>query len=449
MNVPKTIFKSYDIRGLAQGELSQELARRVGAAVVRLTGAKRLVVGRDMRETSPAFAEAVVGGAMAEGAHVVDIGLCSTPLFNFAVTHYPDHDAGVMVTASHNPVAYNGFKIVRHDGTVVGGGDGMEAVAEFVLSDAPVSDHAAGSVTSLNVEEEYLQEIFSQSAPLPDLSGFVVAVDAGNGMGSLVLRPLFEKLGCAWQGLYLDPDGRFPNHEANPLKEETLHDIRRLMETAHAHVGIALDGDGDRVVFLDETGAVIRGDHIIAMLAPDILRRYPGGKIYYDLRSTRRVAEAVTSAGGVPVMSEVGHANFKRHLVRDGGVFGGEFSCHFFFKEFGSAEASEYMIVLLLSHLARSGKKLSELVAPFRTPHSGEINFEVADREAALARVVERYGGVAKQRLDIDGVSFFFDGWWFNLRPSNTEPLVRLTLEADSAELMEQKKAEISSLVAV
>ena len=447
MKIPEHIFKSYDIRGLVDGELSEELAKRVGRAVTLHTGARTVVVGRDMRETSPLFAQAVMEGATKAGAHVVDIGLCSTPLFNFVVTQYSGHDVGIMVTASHNQKEYNGFKMTRHNGLPIGKGTGMEEIRDLVLRGVFPDADEPGIVSALEVKQDYLNRVFA-AASMPSVKGLTVVVDASNGMNGMLVEDFFARLDCTWHGLYLEPDGTFPNHEANPLKEEALRDARAKMKEVGADLGIVYDGDGDRVGFLDETGAYVRGDLICAFLAEDILSTHPNGTIFLDLRSTRATFEAIEAAGGTAKISEVGHANVKRHMMEEGGVFGAELSSHFFFTEFANAEVTELVVLLVLKTMAREEKSLSELLAPFRKYATAEeTNFEVEDREATIGRIEERYAPDATRRIDIDGVTFYFDGWWFNLRPSNTEPIVRLTLEAEDESVMREKMKEITTLI--
>lgn len=445
--IPEHIFKSYDIRGLVDGELSVELAERVGRAVVAFTGAKCVVLGRDMRETSPEFAKAVEEGVLRSGADVVSIGMCSTPVFNFAVTRKPKHDVGIMVTASHNPKAYNGFKMTLQNGLPIGKGTGMEQIRDLVIAGEFTDAPTRGSVREETVAEAYVDRVF-EAADLPSVETLRVIVDASNGMNGLLVPAFFDKAGCAWEGMYLDPDGSFPNHEANPLKEEALVDARaRLLETG-ADLGVIYDGDGDRVGFLDETGAYVRGDLVCAILAEDILKRHPGGTIFCDLRSTQATFDAIAAAGGVGKISEVGHANVKRHMMEEGGVFGAELSSHFFFSEFANAEVTELVVLLVMKRMVETGKTLSELVAPFETyATSKETNFEVEDREATIERVTATYAPLANRRIDIDGITLYFEGWWFNLRPSNTEPIVRLTLEAKESSVMEEKMKEISALI--
>ncbi|MDA1038532.1 MAG: phosphomannomutase/phosphoglucomutase [bacterium] len=447
MEIPQHIFKSYDIRGLVDGELSEELARNVGMAVVVFTGAKTVAIGNDMRETSPAYKAALIDGVASMGANVVDVGLCSTPMFNFAVTQYPGHDVGIMVTASHNPKEYNGFKMTSHNGLPIGKGTGMDEIRDLVTQGEFEETAKKGSVTTLEIRKSYLDRVF-EFAEMPSIKSLSVVVDASNGMNGILVDDFFSRLDCIWQGLYLDPDGTFPNHEANPLKEEAQVDTREKMKEVGADLGIIYDGDGDRVGFLDEKGVYVRGDLIAALLAEVILVKHPGGTIFLDLRSTQATFDAIKQKGGVPKISEVGHANVKRHMMEEQGVFGAELSSHFFFKEFANAEVTELVVLLVLKKMVEEGKTLSELIKPYRTYATAEeTNFKVDDREATIDRIEERYAPLAERRIDIDGVTFYFDGWWFNLRPSNTEPIVRLTLEAEDAVVMNEKMKEITELI--
>jgi len=320
MDIPKHIFKTYDIRGLIDGELSSELAERLGRAVVVFTRAKTVVVGRDMRETSPEFAKAVIEGVTKQGADVIDVGMCSTPMFNFAVTQYDEPDVGIMVTASHNPVEYNGFKMTLSNGLAIGKGSGMDEIREMVATNEFSDAETVGKVSTREIAKAYLDKVFSLTEPIPSMKDLTIVVDAGNGMGGMLVEDFFSRLDCTWHGMYLDPDGSFPNHEANPIKESTLDDLRKKMKEVNADIGIGYDGDGDRVGFVDEEGGFVRGDHVVGMLVGEILRKHGGaGTVFYDLRATRLIVDAIKDAGGTPKMSEVGHANFKRHLLEEGG----------------------------------------------------------------------------------------------------------------------------------
>ena len=438
MPISDEIFHAYDIRGAAE-ELSGDLARRVGASVAALTKAKCVVVGRDMRTTSPGLAKAVIEGIAAQGVDVVDIGLCSTPVFNFAVAASAEHEAGVMVTASHNPAKYNGFKMLRGDAMPISG----EEIKPVVLGwSAKVSDHL-GTVRSVDMAPLYLKRVF-EMARVSSLKGMKVVVDAGNGMGGAILPALFAGLDCEMVPLYFDLDGRFPNHEANPVKPETLKDLQEKVAEVGADLGIALDGDADRVGLVDENGTFVNGDLLLAVLAEEELRANPGKGVVYSPNASWAIRDAIKRAGGIPLLEKVGRSNIIRRMKIEGAAFGGEVSAHYFFPAFSCMESTDYVILLVLKWLKESGKKASEWLAPYRVyAQSGEINFSVGDKEAVLAGLEERYGSSAVLANTLDGLRIEFEDWWFNVRKSNTEPFVRLNLEATSPALMAEKRDEI------
>ena len=439
MSIHEGIFHAYDIRGTVD-ELSDDLARRVGAAVVEFTKARRVVVGRDMRATSPDFARAVIEGIRSQGADVIDIGMCSTPIFNFAVAAFAEHEAGVMVTASHNPAEYNGFKMSRGDGLPISG----EEIKPVVLGwNGKVADRF-GSVRFVEMARPYLKRV-AELANVPSLTKTKVVIDAGNGMGGMILSRLFVSLDCEMIPMYFDPDGRFPNHEANPIKLETLKELQAKVAEVHADIGIALDGDADRVGFMDETGRFVNGDLLLAVLVEDRLREHHGKGIVYSPNASWAVRDAIARSGGVPLLEKVGRSNIICRMAKEGAAFGGEVSAHYFYPEFFNMESTDFTILLILKLLKESGKKASEWLAPCRMyAQSGEINFSVRDKEAVLAGLEKKYGPAATSVNKLDGLRAEFKDWWFNVRKSNTEPLVRLNMEAISPALMEEKRDELS-----
>lgn len=450
MQYPSNIFKAYDIRGTSPGEITPEFAERLGRAFVHFTEAKTVVVGRDMRKTSPELAEALIKGIISQGADVIDIGMVSTPMFYFAVGEYDLHDAGIMVTASHNPAKYNGFKLVRGDAFPIGALSGMPELRDLVISDKEFPDEKTGNVVESDIKEAYLEKIFSLCEP-KDLNQFRIAIDNGNGMGGVILPDLLKNIPGWNSTLYMDPDGSFPNHEANPLKEETLTELKKMVKEKKADLGAAFDGDSDRIGFVDENGAAVPGDLLIAVLAPRILEVYPGAPVLYDVRCSLAVKEAILAAGGKPMMCPVGHALVKKMFRDNGAVFGGEVSMHYYFKDFyGGMESTDLVLLILLSLMTDTGKKLSELVAPHKKYfHSGEINFTVADKAAAIKTIEEKYAPSAKEVIRIDGVRMEFGDWWLSIRVSNTEPLLRLNLEAKTKAKMEEAREEISNILSV
>ncbi|MBI2098972.1 phosphomannomutase/phosphoglucomutase [Candidatus Uhrbacteria bacterium] len=450
MKFPVSIFKAYDIRGESPGEITSEFAERLGRAFPHFTDAKTVVVGRDARKTSPELADALIKGIISQGVDVIDIGMVSTPMFYFAVGEYELHDAGIMVTASHNPAKYNGFKLVRGDAFPIGANSGMYELRDLVTSDAEFPNQKIGNVVETDISEAYLEKIFSLVDP-ETLKQFNLAIDNGNGMGGVILPRLLKAI-PGWNSvLYMEPDGNFPNHEANPLKEETLDDLKKLIKEKKSDLGAAFDGDADRIGFVDENGAIVSGDLITGILAARILEEHPGSPVLYDVRSSWATKEAILVAGGKPIMCPVGHALVKKMLRDTGAAFGGEVSMHYYFRDFyNGMESSDLAFLILLSILTDAGKTLSELVAPHRKYfHSGEINFKVEDKEGKFKEIEEKYKSGAKEIIRIDGIRMEFNDWWLNLRASNTEPLMRLNLEAKSESKMREMKEEISNLLRV
>jgi len=446
MNIEPNIFKAYDIRGLAASQLTPELAERVGRAVVEFTKADVVVVGRDMRQSSPELLKALIHGVTRAGADAINIGLTSTPMFYYAVG--TQSAAGIMVTASHNPKEYNGFKMVQSDLLPIGEGSGMDAIKDLAMA-GNFTDRPEGNVMEIDVREEYVAKHL-EIIPRREVGFPRVAFDAGNGMSGYATPGIIKAYGLDRKSkkLFFDPDGSFPNHEPNPIKLENLQDLIRAVKKEKADLGVAYDGDSDRVGFVDENGVPVRGDIIAALIAAEVLRKYPGAAVLYDLRSSRAVGEAIKAAGGRPVMCRVGHAFIKVQMRELDACFAGEFSTHYYFKDYFSVESSDLAVLTILKIMHRSGKKLSELVAPLmRYHHSGEINFKVADKDGVFKALEERYAPLAKDALRIDGVRFDLPSWWFNVRPSNTEPLVRLCLEAQTEEEMQARVEEISAII--
>jgi len=448
-----SIFKAYDIRGLAPLELTPEIAYRVGRALVVLASAdgKLVVVGRDNRTSSPALFDALTRGVLEQGTDVISIGVCSTPLLYFAMNHL-DADVSVMITASHNPAPWNGLKLTRRGPSPVGQGIGMEEIERLVTENKFVDAPVAGVLREENVLSEYLKKVFS-IVPAEDIVSkggrpLKIVVDAGNGMAGLTARVLFSQLPVQIVEMFFEPDCSFPNHEANPLKEETLEALRARVRAENADLGVAYDGDGDRVGFVDGTGAVVAGDLVTAIIAQEILADHPASKILYDLRSSNVVPETVTAASGEPVMCRVGHAFIKNQMRETGAAFAGELSMHYYFRDFFKMECADVAVLYLLRRLSRSGRPLSEIVAPLkRYVHSGEINFQVREKDEVLLILRNHFEPLAQKVITIDGLRFNFGNWWFNVRPSNTEPYLRLVAEAETAEVLAARLQELKKII--
>lgn len=448
------LFKAYDIRGLSPEELNADVAFRVGQAVVKLTKAKVVVVGKDMRETTPELFEALSSGINSQGADVIDIGLVTTPMLYFAVGEYDVHDAGVMITASHNPKEYNGMKLCYGDVLPIGGDSGMWDIRDLAV-EGPYPSVAEGTVIETDIRHEYLNKLFS----VIDVKKFRrlnVVVDTANGMEGAIIKDIFKRLPmCSMSGLFLELDGDFPNHEANPLKEETLDALKEKIRDIRADIGVAFDGDGDRIGLVDEKGENVRGDLIQALLAPRVLRDHPGGLVLYDVRESMVVAEEIEKAGGIAKMCRVGHGLIKPQMRKEGAVFGGELSNHFYLADFYGAESTDLVMLMVFEMLSETGMKLSELVAPLkRYHHSGEINSDVKDKDEVLKKLEVAYAHEGAVVTKIDGLRIDFrsanapeDDWWFNVRGSNTEPLLRLNVEGKSREKMEKMRDELLAII--
>ncbi len=432
------IFKAYDIRGLYPEELNEELAEKIGLAAGNFFGGKTIVVGRDMRRSGPALAEALIRGLTRAGKDVVDIGSVTTPMVTFAVARY-GYDAGLMVTASHNPAKYNGIKLTAKGAEPVSYDTGINQIEEMVASGNLPEAPTKGSVTSRDILADYIEHLLTAAR---DIRGLKVVIDAGNGMAGMLMPPLFEKLDCELVPLYFELDGTFPHHEANPLKPENIVDLQKKVVEVGADVGVAFDGDGDRVAFVDEHGEAISCDLITALIAREVLKDDPGAHIIYDLRSSWVVREEIEAAGGKPVISRVGHSFIKRMMRQKDAAFGGELSGHYYFRENFYCDSGAFALLKVLSLLSTAGKPLSELVRPLKRYYaSGEINSEVEDKDAKIEELARLYAAGEAHRLD--GLTVEFRDWWFNVRPSNTEPVLRLVVEAKSRERMETMRDQL------
>lgn len=449
------VFKAYDIRGVSPEQIDASFARKLGRAIALQLHPQRVLVGRDMRTTSLELEAALIEGLTSFGVEVTRIGLCSTPMFNATVGMAGGaYDLGVMVTASHNPGKYNGFKIVRGDCLPIGRGSGMEGLCQAFFSDeSEVPSLPIGSVKEdPGALDRYVERVLDLAGLPPKMSPMKIAIDAGNGMAGAVLPRLLARL--PWLQtipLYFDPDGSFPNHEANPLKSETLTRLIQVVRREGCVLGVAFDGDADRIGFVDETGEQIPGDLLTAFLAQSILKNHSGGLVYYDVRSSWSVPEIVEEAGGRAEMCQVGHSLIKRLMASTGAVFAGELSMHFYFQELMNCESGDLAMLLMLRRLSQSNRALSELWKPLRRyVHSGELNFEVSNAKEVIGQLERFYASQATSISTIDGVRMEFrrpedpsQDWWFNLRASNTEPLLRLTMEARTQQELNRRKEEI------
>ena len=455
MTAPPEIFKAYDIRGLYGEQIDGDVAESIGHAFALVlselgdkpAGELRVGLGRDMRLSAPELAARYREGMIAAGATVVDAGQVGSEMLYYLVGSR-DLDGGLMCTASHNPKAYTGAKLVRRGAIALSGDEGIQDIRRAIEAGLPEPDPAArGSVEDVEIYEEF------QAAALRFIDpGAVkplrVVVDGGNGMAGPMVGPLLQQLGLDLVTAYWTPDGEFPDHEPNPLLPENREFIMRKVVEEGADLGIAWDGDADRCFFIDDTGAFVDGDFLTALLAESLLGKSPGEAVLYDVRASRAVADTVTRAGGTPHPNRVGHAFFKTRMRDEGAMFGGEVSGHYYFRDFYCADSGTIPALLILELLSSQDRKLSELLDDFRSTYfiSGEINSTVSDGPAKLAEIQERYGDARIGHLD--GVSVDYDDWHFNVRTSNTEPLMRLCLESlVSMQDMERRRDEILGII--
>jgi phosphomannomutase len=449
VKVDPAIFKAYDVRGVYPDEINEETARAIGAAFVAYLHAQRIAVGRDMRLSSPALAAAFIDGATSQGADVTDYGMIATDMLYFAVAR-DGHDGGVEITASHNPKQYNGMKMVRREAFPLSGDEGLAEIREMIAGDAiPAAARRRGAVTTKNALDEYVDHVMSFIDP-SIIRPFNVVLDAGSGMGGLVAPKLFDRLPCRTTRLCFEIDGHFPNHEANPLIAENRRDIVERVIAEKADVGIAWDGDADRCFFIDGTGDFVSGDFITALLAEAFLLKHPGAGIIYDLRASYAVKDIVGRYGGTAMMNRVGHAFFKRRMRETNAIFGGEVTGHYYFRDNFYADNGFIPAILILELMSKKGQPLRDLLQPLASRYfiSGEINTKVR----SMTLVPEKLDQIAAHYSDghqykLDGLSVEYPDWHFNVRPSNTEPLLRLNLEATTPELMAQKRDEVVGLI--
>jgi phosphomannomutase len=440
------VFKAYDVRGLYPVELDEEGAFAIALAYVEQFEPKSIAVGRDMRLSSPSVAKAVIEGATTGGADVADVGMVGTEMVYFAVGEL-GLDGGIMVTASHNPRDYTGMKIVRRGALPVGGDSGLLDVRDRAMAGARHRTGPVGTISEHDIWPAYVERVLS-FVDLDALRPLRVVVDAANGMAGVMLPPVLEQLPIEAVRCYFEPDGTFPNHEPNPLLPENREFIVARTLEEHADLGVAFDGDADRCFFVDDTGDFVPGDFATALLAESMLEKEPGAKVIYDVRASWAVPEPIERAGGVPLVSRVGHAFIKQRMRKEDAAFAGEVSGHYYFRDFTQADSGVVPFLLMLERISKAGASLAELLRPYREHYfiTGELNTPVADVALTLQELKERFGreGTVSH---LDGVSVTADDWHFNVRPSNTEPLLRLNLEARSRELMEQKRDEVLAII--
>jgi phosphomannomutase len=438
-----SIFKAYDIRGTYPDQIDAKTAFAIGAAMVRFLSAKRLVVGRDMRTMAPEIQDAVIDGMLSQGCDVVDIGLASTPMVYYAIGKLPC-DGGLAVTASHNPKQYIGFKLCRAEARPMSADTGIREIEALVKQGGFEPAARFGKRDFVDVTRDWVAHIAGFAKGIAPMT---VCVDYANGMGANESPAIFARIpGLKVVPLYQQLDGTFPNHEANPLKESNLDDLRAAVKQHRAALGLAFDGDADRCAFVDEEGRTVHADLITVILARGMLQRHPGKGIIYDLRSSKVVPEEIVKLGGRPVRERVGHSFMKETMRKQDCIGGGELSGHFYFAENFYTDCGVLAAVLVLNQLSAEKKTLKQAADALRKYHgTGEINFTVADKDGLMKKVAATYPDA---RVDwLDGVTVTYPTWWVNVRPSNTEPLLRMCLEADTQPLMERKRDELFALL--
>jgi len=444
------IFKAYDIRGLVDGELSPDFAFAVGSAFARFLEIERepstVIIGEDMRPSSPELAEAFSAGVTSNGTNVIRIGLASTDMLYFAAGS--KNLPGAMFTASHNPAAYNGIKLCLSGARPIGKETGLLTIEKFVRNGMPLAMRPVGTETNEDLLQAYADHLhklvsFKDNLPLK------IVIDAGNGMAGFTAPAIFERLGAEIIPLYFELDGNFPNHEANPIDPANLRDLQKSVLENKADIGLAFDGDADRCFLVDEKGETVDPSLLTALIASRELAKHPGATIIHSLISSRTVVEVINELGGIPVRSRVGHSYIKALMAETSAIFGGEHSGHFYFKDFWRADSGALAALHALAALGESEQTISQLLAPFkRYVASGEVNSRVADVAVVIEAIKEKYSALSEFKIDeLDGLTASTSTWWFNVRASNTEPLLRLNVEADTAANMAAHRDELLALI--
>ena len=446
MALDPKVFKAYDVRGIYPTELDEDGAYAIGRAYVEQFEPKRIAVGRDMRVSSPSVAEAVIRGAAAAGADVLDVGMVGTEMVYFAVGEL-SIDGAVAVTASHNPKEYTGLKIVRRGALPVGGDSGLLEIRDRALSIQDTVGLEPAAAEEVDIYPAFVEKVLS-FVDVGEIKPLKVVIDAGNGMAGAMLPPILERLPIEAVRCFFEPDGTFPNHAPNPLLPENREFIVNKVLEEKADLGIAFDGDADRCFFVDDGGDFVPGDFVTALLAESMLEKESGAKIIYDVRASWAVPDTVKRAGGVPIISRVGHAFIKLRMREENALFAGEVSGHYYFRDFSQADSGTIPALLMLELVSKRGKQLSEILRPLREHYfiTGEINTPVDDVALRLQQLKEHFADQG-EISHLDGISVTAENWHMNVRPSNTEPLLRLNLEALDPELMERKRDEALAVI--
>lgn len=448
MQVDTEIFKAYDIRGIYEDNLFDETATAIGKAFAKALKPTTVIVGRDGRVSSPVLFEKITQGLMDVGVNVIDIGMVSTDMYYFACA--TKKLPGIMVTASHNPKEYNGFKMVKQIPQLLTGDDGINEIRDSIANDdLPADAETKGTMKTWEIMDEFVQKILSL-VDYKSIKPMKILADTANGMVGPSIEALFKHIPqLELVPMYFDPDGTFPNHGGDPLKAENREEIMQRVPAEQGDLGVMFDPDGDRFFTIDDKGRFVSGDFMTALMSEYFLERFPGSSIVYDIRASQAVPDKIKAAGGKPFYNRVGHSYIKAKMTQEDAIFGGEVSGHYYFKDFFFCDSGLAPMMYLLDLLSKSDKKLADMLDELEAEYhiSGEINTKGADKEKVFAKVEELYAPSANEVLHVDGISVYYDDWNFNVRASNTEPLVRLNLEAETQEMMEEKRDEILELI--
>ncbi|TMD01900.1 MAG: phosphomannomutase/phosphoglucomutase [Chloroflexi bacterium] len=444
--VDPEIFHAYDVRGIYGENLTDDVAYRIGRAAAQYLQVPEIAVGRDMRLSSPQLAAALIRGITDQGVNAIDLGMTTTDGLYFAVGKF-NFPAGVMITASHNPAQYNGMKFCRAQAFPISLESGLSDIRDLAVSGKFAEPASKGQVIKRDITDDYVKHALS-FIDVSRIRPLKVVIDAGNGMAGLIMPKVFQHLPCELVPLYFELDGNFPHHPASPIEPENMVDVQKKVREVGADLGAAFDGDADRMFPVDEHGDLVDGSKVIAAVSNSLLQKFPGSTILYNLIVSKSVPELINKLGGKAIRTRVGHSYIKAEMRQNNAIFGGEHSGHFYFRDNWFADSGLIALLILLELVSVENKPLSEILKPldhgFR---SGEINSTIADAQGKMHALEEHFGKNAKSVDHLDGVTLDFGDWWFNVRPSNTEPLLRLNLEANSRELMEQKRDEVLAFI--
>jgi phosphomannomutase len=444
--IDPSLFKAYDVRGIYGETINDDVAYRIGRAAAQYLNVSQIAVGRDMRLSSPQLAAAVIRGICDQGVEAIDLGMVTTDGLYFAVGKF-NYPAGVMITASHNPGKYNGMKFCRAQAAPISLDTGLADIRDLAISGNFTQPATKGQITKRDITDDYIKHALS-FIDVSKLKPLKVVVDAGNGMAGMIMPRVFEQLPCELVPLYFELDGHFPHHPASPIEPENMVDVQKKVRETGADVGAAFDGDADRMFPVDELGNIVDGSMVTEMVAQSLLRKQPGSTVLYNLIVSKSVSALVTEMGGKAVRTRVGHSFIKADMRRLNAIYGGEHSGHFYFRDNWFADSGLIALLIMLELISVENKQLSEIIKPLdKGVRSGEINSTVKDAQGKLHALEEHFTPQAKSVDHLDGITLDFGDWWFNVRSSNTEPLLRLNIEANTKELMEQKRDEVLGFI--